>query len=189
MYRNLQKIVLIGPESSGKTTLAQQLAQHFGTVWCPEYLRVYLETRVYVGGVANNDFSVEPSDLVGLVVGQMAFEKNLEPFAKNYMFLDTSVLTLKIYWDLYFGFSPKWLHELIDRHVYPLYLLTYPDTPWVADGMRDLPNKRFELFELFRAELQKRQVYFYEIQGLAEQRLQNAIHCIQEFEQKSKLNS
>jgi NadR type nicotinamide-nucleotide adenylyltransferase len=181
--------VLIGPESSGKTTLAQQLAQHFNTVWCPEYLRTYLDTRVYVGGVETGDFSLEPSDLLALVVGQIAAEKALEAQVRDYMFLDTTVLTLQIYWNLYFGFSPQWLNQLIDRHRYDLYLLTHPDTPWVADGMRDLPLRRKEVFELFRTELQRRNLQFIEIEGLGEQRLINALNSIKEFEQRSRLNS
>ncbi len=177
----IKKIVLHGPESSGKTTLAQQLARHYATVWSPEYTRVFLETRVYMGGVEAGNFSLEPADVVGLVAGQIAVESLMLPLANRLLFCDTGVLTNLLYCHLYFGFSPAWLHELVRRHPYDFYLLTHPDTPWVADGMRDLPHHRTELFQLFRQELIQRNLPFAEISGLGNVRLLNAIYAVETY--------
>lgn len=165
------KVVLFGPESTGKTTLARQLAAHFKCPWVPEFMREYLQKKWTEHGE-----KITRDDLLPIAAGQVKQENAVSQPTTTLMFCDTNLLQLKVYSEYYYnGFCPKEILESISNSHYDLYLLTNIDTPWVADDLRDRPDDRFTLFRIFEAELKNRQLPFAEICGSETQRLQQAI--------------
>ena len=153
----LKKIVLIGPESTGKTTLVGQLAQHFNTVYCPEYLRLYLDEKEKYGW-QNEGELVAKSDLKPLAIGQMNLENQLAQFANGILFCDTNLLTNQIYAQYYLNDATPWLDKAIEGQNYGFYLLLTPEVAWIADSQRDSPQTQQELYAHFKkaVELQKK---------------------------------
>ncbi len=168
----IKKIVLFGSESTGKTTLAQQLAIFYKTVWVPEFAREYLE---------NERINVQYSDVIPIAKGQLMAEDRLIERANKLLICDTNILETKVYSDVYFGTSPEWLSDEIKNREYDFYLLTNIDVEWSPDPLRDKPHQRKEMHNLFKNELLSRQLPFAEISGLEEVRLKNAIFSIDKF--------
>ncbi|MCR9141922.1 MAG: AAA family ATPase [bacterium] len=150
----MKRIVITGPESCGKTTLASQLAEHYGTRWCHEYAREYLEER----GIPVDD--LESAHIPEIARGQAALEDRLcaQTARENggVLFLDTDLIVTQIYAGHYFGHCPEWIRaEGLRRAArYDLQILLTPETPWVADELRNLQEQRDEMFEIFQRELQ-----------------------------------
>jgi HTH-type transcriptional repressor of NAD biosynthesis genes len=170
---NLKKIVLFGSESTGKTTLAQQLATHFQTEWVPEYAREYLETE-------QERLHVYYSDVMPIALGQVCLEDQMALKARQFLFCDTNLLQTKVYSQVYFGKYPQELLSLIAARNYDLYLLTGIDVPWTPDPLRDRPHMRKEMHILFRKELISQGSPFEELQGSRSERLKTAIRLIEE---------
>jgi len=168
----IKKIVLFGSESTGKTTLAQQLAIFYKTVWVPEFAREYLE---------NERINVHYSDVIPIAKGQLIAEDALIERANKFLICDTNILETKVYSDVYFGASPEWLLEEILKREYDLYLLTDIDVEWSPDPLRDKPHQRKEIHNFFKNELLNRKLPFAEISGLEEERLKSAIYSIEKF--------
>ena len=168
----IKKIVLFGSESTGKTTLAQQLAIHYKTVWVPEYAREYLE---------NEKIEVQYADVVPIAKGQLSSEEAWIKRAWQYLICDTNILETKVYSEAYFGACPEWLLEEIKINKYDLYLLTNIDVAWEPDPMRDKPHEREKMHGLFKNELLERQLPFFEISGMEEARLKNAVYAIENY--------
>lgn len=149
--RNIVKIVLFGPESTGKTTLSKQLARHYNTVWVPEYAREYLQNKWN-----NERKTCENSDLLPIAFGQMELENKLAKKADRVLICDTDLLETKVYSEeFYGGFVDAELEKAAKQNTYDLYLLTYIDTPWEEDDIRDKPNERIEMFNAFEEALKK----------------------------------
>lgn len=148
---NIAKIVLFGPESTGKTTLAKQLARHYNTVWAPEYAREYLQHKWN-----NERKTCEGSDLVPIAYGQMKLENELARKADKLLICDTDLLETMVYSKEYYGgtVAPE-LEEAALSNSYDLYLLTYIDTPWEEDDLRDKPTIRLKMFNAFEMTLKK----------------------------------
>ncbi len=173
---NILKIVLFGPESTGKSTLAQQLAQHYQTVFVPEYSRIYAEMQQLCGKELTKE------DVVEIAEGQLKLETELLPKANKILICDTDLLETKVYSEMYYdGYCPPQLEDFAELKTCDLYLLTDVDIPWVADGIRDKPKARKSQFNIFEATLKKYKKPYKVIKGNEEERLQNAIRYVDEL--------
>lgn len=174
---NVVKIVLFGPESTGKTTLSRQLAEHYKTVWVPEYAREYLQDKWNI-----EKKTCEVSDLIPIAIGQMNLENKLAKKADKILICDTDLLETKIYsQEFYGGFVDEKLNEAAKINQYDLYLLTYIDTPWEADDIRDRPEQRLEMFTAFENALIEHNRNYVTLKGNKENRLKKAIKVIDEL--------
>ena len=171
---NILKVVLFGPESTGKTTLSDQLARHYNTVWAPEYAREYLQTKWN-----NERKTCENSDLLPIAIGQMKLENKLAKKADKILICDTDLLETKVYSEEYYGgfVDPK-LDKAAKVNQYDLYLLTHIDTPWEADDLRDKPEQRLEMFNAFENALIKHKRPYIVLKGNKQKRLKTATKAI-----------
>ncbi|MEO9891462.1 ATP-binding protein [Aurantibacter sp.] len=168
------KIVLFGPESTGKTTLSEQLARHYHTVWVPEYAREYLQDKWN-----NERKTCEPHDLLPIAEGQMKMENELAKKATDVLICDTDLLETKVYSEAYYiGECDPILEKHALENKYDLYLLTYIDVPWVGDDLRDKPNEREYMFNFFKETLEKYNRKFITLKGDKKNRLKTAIEEI-----------
>jgi len=166
---NIVKISIIGPESTGKSTLAEQLATHFETAWVREFAREYLEKR-------NGEY-VE-ADLLAIAKGQVAAENKFENHTTNMIVCDTDLITIKIWSDYKYGRCDPWIISQIQNRKYHLHLLCFPGIPWEADPLRENPDNREHLYHLYKNELMVNEFPFVEIKGEKTMRLQTAIAAI-----------
>ncbi|MDO1512571.1 ATP-binding protein [Maribacter confluentis] len=174
---NILKVVLFGPESTGKTTLSEQLARHYHTVWVPEYAREYLQDKWN-----NERKTCEPHDLLPIAAGQMRLENELTKKATNILICDTDLLETKVYSEAYYiGDCDPILEKYALENAYDLYLLTYIDIPWEADDLRDKPNERAEMFSYFKETLEKYGKNFITLKGDKKTRLKKAINHIDQL--------
>lgn len=166
------KIAIVGPECTGKSDLAAYLAEYFNTVWVPEYARGYLDNLVR---------PYEPQDLLTIAHGQLRLENEWAINANKFLFCDTTLLVIKVWSEFKFGTcDPEILTALADTS-YDLHLLTYVDIPWEDDPQREHPDKREELFRIYRQELTAMNVPFIEIRGPREQRRKTAVEAVRKL--------
>ncbi len=171
---DIVKVVLFGPESTGKTTLAEQLARHYDTVWVPEYAREYLQDKWN-----NERKTCEPKDLLPIAEGQMRLENELTKKATKVLICDTDLLETKVYSEAYYvGHCDPLLEKNALKNSYHLYFLTYIDIPWVGDDLRDKPNERERMFTYFKETLEKYNRNFVALKGDKKSRLSTAIEHI-----------
>ncbi len=176
----LIKVVLFGPESTGKTTLSRQLAKYYNTMWVPEYAREYLQKKW-----DREQKTCEPHDLLPIAEGQMRLENELSKRAKEILFCDTDLLETKVYSEAYYvGNCDPLLEKYALRNSYDLYLLTNIDTPWEADDLRDKPDEREAMFAYFKATLEKYDKNFITLSGDKETRLKIAVEHIEKLKAK-----
>jgi HTH-type transcriptional regulator, transcriptional repressor of NAD biosynthesis genes len=183
---NIVKVVLFGPESSGKTSLSQHLARYYNTVWVPEFARDYLQQKWN-----NKRKTCEKEDFIPIAIGQMALENKLAEKADKILICDTDLLETKVYSEeFYDGFVDEILERAAIENSYDLYLLTYIDTPWEKDDLRDRPEQRLEMFSAFEnALIQHKRPYILLI-GSKEARLKIATKAIDEvLAQRENLHS
>ncbi|MEC8832559.1 MAG: ATP-binding protein [Bacteroidota bacterium] len=177
---NLIKVVLFGPESTGKTTLSKQLAEHYETEWVPEYAREYLQDKW-----DREQKTCEPHDLVPIAYGQMDLENKLAKKANKVLICDTDLLETKVYSEAYYNSTcDPLLEKYALKNTYDLYFLTYIDTPWVADDLRDKPDERERMFAYFKEALEKNNRKFINLRGNKASRLSIAIEHIDKLLQK-----
>ena len=171
---NLIKIVLFGPESTGKTTLAQELAEHYQTEWVPEYAREYLQDKWN-----REQKTCEPKDLIPIAYGQMRLENELSKKANTVLICDTDLLETKVYSEAYYvGTCDPLLEKYALQNTYDLYLLTYIDIPWEKDDLRDKPDERERMFAYFKETLEKYDRNFVILKGDRKSRRSTAIKHI-----------
>lgn len=179
---NIIKIAIYGPESTGKTTLAKQLASHFKTVWAPEFARDYLQEKW------NNKKEIcAPEDLLPIAIGQMQLENSALQQANKYLFTDTCLMVTKVFSEIYYGFCDAKLEKAARKNKYDLFFLTDVDVPWEQDDLRDAPNDRIATFEKFKQALIENNKPFIVLSGDAEMRLQKAIAIIEELTKAKEL--
>jgi len=170
----LKKILILGPESTGKSTLAKDLAIHFEAPWVPEFAREYLQklSREY-------DFE----DLSTIAKGQLEAEQQGEMQAKEMLFCDTDLRVIHIWSAHRFGKTNPWILEEIETRVYDLILLTDIDMDWESDPLREHPEPEMRLYFFKKyLELAKSSGFPFEIiSGSQEERLQKAISVIQKL--------
>ncbi len=179
----LKKIVIIGPESTGKSTLCNQLAQHYETTWCPEFAREYLLI---------NGTDYEFSDLLTIAGGQLALEdeysSRLEKQSLSFLeegghiplFIDTDMYVMKVWCEFVFGKCHRFVLDEIVKRNYDLYLLCNTDLPWVKDELREYPDlvSRRKLYSMYKDIMTNQPVPWVDISGNYEERLQKAIIAV-----------
>jgi len=171
---NIVKVVLFGPESTGKSTLSELLARHYNTVWVPEYAREYLQDKWN-----NLRKTCEQKDLIPIAIGQMGLENELAKKADRILICDTDLLETKVYSEEYYGgFVDPDLDRAATESQYDLYLLSYIDTPWEADDLRDRPTQREEMFRAFERALENNQRPYVILKGRVKERMNTAVQAI-----------
>ena len=153
------KIIITGPESSGKTTLCKALSKHFNLPFSKEYAREYLEKL-------NRNYNQD--DLLKIAKGQLKSEQNTQ-------LLDTDLITIKIWSEYKYGSCDNWILDQIKKQKTEkrIYLLCKPDIPWEADPLRENPNDREELFEIYKKEIESLEHDYFIVD--AENRLEKII--------------
>jgi NadR type nicotinamide-nucleotide adenylyltransferase len=164
-----RRVVVFGPESTGKTMLAERLAAHYRTVWVPEWARGHLDPA---NGVC------EPDDFPRIALGQAASEDALALQANRVLICDTDTITTTIWSEVYLGGCAEWIRALARQRRHDLYLLCDIDVPWVHDGQRDMPHRREEFRERCRAALIAHNRPFVEIRGDWDTRFHTAVAAI-----------
>lgn len=169
---DIKKIAVIGPECTGKSDLSAFLADHFNTVWVPEYARGYLGnlTRPY-----------QQHDLLSIAHGQLRIEDEWMRDANALLICDTNLYVIKVWSEFRFGVCDPGILKSIASRQYDLYLLTNVDLPWEADPLREHPDKRQQLYEIFYREMTEQSVPFIEIKGERTERRKTAIDAIQKL--------
>lgn len=168
------KVVLYGPESTGKTTLTKQLAAHYKTLWVPEFMREYLEEKW-----KTEKQLVSKEDLLPIAKSQLALEREASEKVDNLLICDTNLLELKVYSEYYYnGFCPEFIRNEAIKDNGSFYLLTYIDIPWEPDILRDRPNDREEMFCIFEAELKKHGFPYKILKGNEKERFDKAVEII-----------
>lgn len=162
----VKKIAIVGPESTGKSTLAQALAEHYNTVWVPEYARGYLDQLL---------IPYDQTDLIKIANGQLRLEDEWLNDANKFMICDTNLVVVKIWSEFKFGMCNAGIVKKMLNRKYDLHLLTNIDLPWQPDPQREHPDKRQELFDLYEAELIKQKVNYAIISGENQERIESAI--------------
>jgi NadR type nicotinamide-nucleotide adenylyltransferase len=165
----LKRIAITGPESTGKSWLAENLASRHHDPWVPEYAREYL-------GSINRPYDFE--DVLKIARGQFDAEESIARQAKEWLFCDTDFLVTRIWCLVKFGKSHPWIDYMADNHVYTHYFLCNTDLPWEADPLREHPHKRQELFNMYLSELSSRKLPFTIVKGTGDGRLLSAMEAI-----------
>ncbi|QWX83281.1 ATP-binding protein [Cellulophaga sp. HaHaR_3_176] len=168
------KVVMFGPESTGKTTLSGQLAHYYNTVWTPEYAREYLQDKWN-----EEKKTCEPKDLLPIAEGQIRLENKLTKRANKILICDTDLLETKVYSEAYYiGYCDPVLEKHALQNTYDLYFLTYIDIPWEEDDLRDKPLERERMFEYFKETLEKYNRKYVLLKGDKNTRLKTAVEHI-----------
>ena len=173
----MKKIVVIGPESTGKSTLCSQLATHYRTSWVQEYARAYLLER---------GMQYSFADLLVIAKGQLALEEQALASATAHaaagvpLFVDTDLYVMKVWCEVVFGDCHRFILDQIAQRTCDLYLLCDTDLPWVRDELREYPDlaMRRRLFHMYHDILINQPVPWALISGDHETRLQKAIEAV-----------
>jgi len=150
----VKKICFYGPESTGKSTMAEKMALHYHTTFVPEVAREL---------ISSNDITID--DIIKIGTAQTERVKAKANSANKVVFCDTDLITTKIYSQHYLNEVPQILNDLENEICYDLYFLLDIDVEWVADHLRDFGDRRLEMFNLFKAELEKRGIDYIQISG------------------------
>ena len=194
-----KKIAIIGPESTGKSTLCQQLAKHYDTLWCPEYAREYLLLH-------GTQYSYD--DLLTIARGQVELEeKYIQLLVKSSesgvqsqkkkgdselspdsyrdhnskpLFIDTDMYVMKVWCEFVFGKCHQFILDEIATRKYDLYFLCNVDLPWTSDVLREYPDfgTRKKLYEMYKSIIMSQPIPWVEISGDSHHRLDKAIQSI-----------
>jgi NadR type nicotinamide-nucleotide adenylyltransferase len=160
---NVARIAILGAESSGKSTLAAALAEHYNTIWVPEYLREFVDMHQRVP---------REEDQYGIALTQMLRENDAAMRASRYLFCDTTPLMTALYSKVYWGRVDAQLGELDSVHEYALTLVTAPDGPWTPDGLqRESEAVRQSVHALVLANLNARGIAYTIVAGEPDQRM------------------
>lgn len=165
----LKKIAITGPESTGKSDLAGALSVHYDGICVPEYAREYLN---------NKKGAYEAADLDIIARRHIAQIQEATQNAKRYLFADTELLVMKIWYENAFKKCPDWIINALAKQSYTHYLLCHIDLTWEYDPQREHPHLRAYFLELYRRELEERKWPYTLIEGKGEERVRNAISVI-----------
>jgi NadR type nicotinamide-nucleotide adenylyltransferase len=188
--KGLIKIVAIGPESTGKSTLCESLARHYNTQWCPEYAREHLlkhgmnysyDDLLYI---AKKQLELEDNYAKSLVVSSgSGVNSKLQTSNPKLLFIDTDMYVMKVWCEFVFGKCHKWILEQIVDRKYDLYLLCNVDLPWVKDELREYPDlaSREKLYHMYKDIMVNQSTPWIEISGDTNERLEKAINAIDQL--------
>jgi len=191
----LIKVAVIGPESTGKSTLCELLAQHYNSQWCPEFAREFLLTH-------GTDYTYD--DLLHIAKGQLAMEEEYVQSLVNsresgvnsrsndsqliahgspLLFIDTEVYVMKVWCEFVFGKCHRWVLDQIIERKYDLYLLCNTDLPWVKDELREYPDlkTRDRLYHIYKDIMINQSTPWVDISGDHDERLQRAIKAVDQL--------
>lgn len=185
----VKKIVILGPESTGKSTLCKQLAAHYNTIWVTEYAREYLLKNgtaytfenlldIAKGQIALEELTVDGWSLVEKESSGQRTSNNEQP-----VFIDTDMHVMKVWCEFVFDKCHHWILNRIAERKYDLYLLCKIDLPWVEDELREYPDleSRKKLYQHYKELLINQQVPWAEISGTYEERLAKAIGAVNDI--------
>ena len=168
------KVVLFGPESTGKSSLAKELAVHYNTFYVDEFARNYLQEKW-----DKYQLACELKDIIPIAKGQIKNENIIAKKTTKILFCDTDLLTTATYSKLYFnGYCDPDLQENAIKNHYDLYLLMDIDIPWIKDDLRDRPNDRKVFFNSFKNSLDLNKNNYALISGNFQKRKEMAIDLI-----------
>ncbi|MDF3821371.1 AAA family ATPase [Leptospira sp. 96542] len=165
----LKRIVLTGSESVGKTTMAEKLSKHFNTNWVPEFAREYLESK---------PTPMDMSDFLPIAEGHLHSENQLAKSANRFLFLDTDLLTTKVYLERYYNNSIPWLTDRALDLKYDLSLFFDIDIPWIADRLRDLGDERIFMRSMFQNAMEDANRPYTFISGSFQERKLKCVNLI-----------
>jgi nicotinamide riboside kinase len=176
------KIAMFGPESTGKTTLAIQLAEYYKTVWVPEFARDYLQEKW-----DKKQLICDSDDMLPIAYGQTKLENEKLAVANKYLFCDTNLMVTKVFSEVYYGYCEPGLDEAAQEHEYDLFFLTDIDVPWEKDDLRDKPEGRELVFQVFKKSLIDNKKPFITLSGDKGLRLEKAIAIIANLTEAKKM--
>lgn len=171
----IKKFVAIGPESTGKSTLCALLANHYGSIWCQEYARSFLE---------KTDSRYNYEDLLTIAAGQIRIEEVALQQARSAkvspVFIDTDMQVMRVWCEFVFGNCHQFILDQIAQRSYDGYLLCETDLPWEPDPMREYPDHhvREELFLMYHALLSAQKTPWVIINGDHDRRLKTAVDFV-----------
>jgi NadR type nicotinamide-nucleotide adenylyltransferase len=165
MKPELIRIAVIGPESTGKTTLCGELADLFNTTFVPEYARGY---------IAKLNRRYTKADIIHCAEEQLKEEEKMSGGAKRILFCDTELIIIRVWLLDVFGECPEWIDESILKKKYDLYLVLKPDIPFIKDPVRENPHRREFFFDWYKTELEKRNFPYEIISGTGKKRVVKA---------------
>ena len=174
----IPKIVVIGPESTGKSTLCESLAQHYATEWCPEFAREWLLT---------NGTAYDYDDLLTIAKGQLALEEEYTELmfrkdlpGKQPLFIDTNMYVMKVWCEFVFEKCHNFIIDEIVQRKYDFYLLCNTDLPWVKDELREYPDleSRLKLYHIYKDIMVNQDIPWIDISGDYDERLNKAIAAV-----------
>jgi NadR type nicotinamide-nucleotide adenylyltransferase len=169
-----KKIVVIGPESTGKSSLCAALAAHYGTAWVPEYAREYLQ---------EHGMNYSYPDLMTIARGQLALEDKLAAAVNSLLFVDTDMYVMKVWSEYVFDRCDAWILDQIASRNYDAYILCRTDLPWVKDDLREYPDlqSRDRLFHFYRDCMINQGTPWAEVGGVGEDRIAAGIAAVDNF--------
>ena len=181
--QEVKKITIIGPESTGKSSLCKLLAERYKTIWCPEYAREYL---------LEHGTNYTYNDLLTVAKGQLALEEEYINKVKHrwngtptapLLFLDTDMYVMKVWCEYVFNQCHLFILEKIIEQKCDLYLLCNIDLPWVKDELREYPDlkSRQELYHIYKDILINQTVPWIEVGGNYEQRFNSAVSAVEDL--------
>lgn len=166
----VKKIAIVGAESTGKTWLAEHLAQHFNCTWVPEYSRQYLTEL-------EGDYTA--ADVEAIARGQLKLEDEIAAQATGpWLFCDTNLVVIKVWMDVAYGDTPDWIVQEILNRPYQGYILTDYDIPYEPDPLREHPEMRDMLTAMYEATLEGFDLPFVKVSGSKQARLQQCIELL-----------
>jgi NadR type nicotinamide-nucleotide adenylyltransferase len=182
----MKKIVIIGPESTGKSTLCEKLANHYQTSWCPEYAREYL---------MDHGTNYTYDTLLDIAKGQVGLEdKYIHEVEKGahfpltahhspLLFIDTDMYVMNVWCKFVFGKTHSWILNQITNRKYDLYLLCNVDLPWVKDELREYPDlaRREKLYDIYKEIMINQPVPWVDISGNYEERFEKAVAAVNQL--------
>jgi NadR type nicotinamide-nucleotide adenylyltransferase len=167
--QHIRKVVVIGPECTGKSELTRFLAAHYKTVHVEEYARAYLNKLIR---------GYESSDLTKIAHGQARMEDEWVYDANQVLICDTNAIVIKIWSEYKYGSCDQDILRIVKERKYDLYLLTYIDIPWENDPQREHPDKRELFWQIFQREIEQTGVPSVVIRGERKERQALAIQAI-----------
>lgn len=166
----MKRIVLTGPESTGKSVLSQQLAKRYNSLWLPEYARFYI-------AALKREYTYK--DVLHIAKRQIQLEEELALFPNEYLFLDTDLIITKVWLEHVYNMVPKFIDDAIKRLPRHMHLLCDYDLPWEADPTRENPDKREFFFNWYKRELQNYNIEFKLVSGSGSSRFDSALKCLE----------